>query len=107
MTDYHGHSGLWKELLHTGLREDGWQWDWTTLGTVGVERGHKPLKARVVAKSNGVWAAAGLVPALNSVAQEFGASEGFARAKFADGERFKPGDVLSEWSGPARLVLAL
>lgn len=106
-TDYHGHLGLWKELLATGLREDGWQWDWTTLGTVGAARGNSPLKARVIAKSHGVWAAAGLVPALNAAASDLGAMTTLAKSSWPDGDRFKPGDVVSEWSGPARLVLAL
>jgi nicotinate-nucleotide pyrophosphorylase (carboxylating) len=110
--DYHGQLGLWKELLHAGLREDGWQWDWTTLGTLGAaskgrSRLEKPLKARVVAKSTGIWAASSLVPALNSVAAELGGPAAMARTRRQDGERFKPGDVLSEWNGPARLVLAL
>lgn len=106
-TDYHGHLGLWKELLQEGLREDGWQWDWTTLGTVGAVRGNKPLKARVIAKSAGIWAAASLVPALNAVAADLGAASVLARTTYDDGKGFRPGDVMSEWSGPARLVLAL
>jgi nicotinate-nucleotide pyrophosphorylase (carboxylating) len=106
-TDYHGHMALWKELLRTGLREDGWQWDWTTLGTLGGARAGKLMKARVIAKSQGVWAAASLVPALNAVAAELGAATKIARSSAEDGARFKPGQVMSEWSGPARLVLAL
>jgi len=106
-TDYHGHRALWKELLLTGLREDGWQWDWTTLGTIRGARSVKPLKARIVAKSAGVWAASSLIPALNAVALELGAETRIARTRFEDGARFKPGLVMSEWSGPARLVLAL
>jgi nicotinate-nucleotide pyrophosphorylase (carboxylating) len=106
-TDYHGHMSLWKELLRTGLREDGWQWDWTTLGTLGGTRAGKTLKSRVVAKSAGVWAASSLVPALNAVASELGSDSEIARCSFEDGDRFKPGQVISEWSGPARLVLAL
>jgi nicotinate-nucleotide pyrophosphorylase (carboxylating) len=113
VTDYHGHSGLWKELLHQGLQEDGWQWDWTTLGTVGASnakgktQGKTTIQAKVVAKSNGVWAAAGLVSALNSVAREFGAPTDLARLNIPDGKSFKPGDVLSEWRGSSRLILAL
>jgi nicotinate-nucleotide pyrophosphorylase (carboxylating) len=106
-TDYHGHSGLWKELLQTGLREDGWQWDWTTLGTVGAAKGKAILRANVVAKSTGVWAASGLVAALNSVAREFGATKDLATTALRDGDRFNPRDVLAEWKGPSRLVLAL
>jgi nicotinate-nucleotide pyrophosphorylase (carboxylating) len=106
-TDYHGHLGLWKELLQKGLDEDGWQWDWTTLGTLGAARGKKTLKARVVAKSAGVWAASGLVPALNALASDLGATTAIAKTRFEDGKHFKSGDVVCEWNGPARLVLAL
>jgi nicotinate-nucleotide pyrophosphorylase (carboxylating) len=106
-TDYHGHLSLWKELLQAGLSEDGWQWDWTTLGTIGAARGNKLLKARVIAKSQGVWAGASLTPALNQLATELGATGALAKSRLKDGDRFKPGDVLSEWNGPARLVLAL
>jgi nicotinate-nucleotide pyrophosphorylase (carboxylating) len=94
------------ELMRTGLEEDSWQWDWTTLGTVG-DRGSRPLRARVIAKSSGVWAASALIPALNSLARELGARGDIARSRFKDGQRIKPGDVVCEWSGPARLVLAL
>jgi nicotinate-nucleotide pyrophosphorylase (carboxylating) len=106
-TDYHGHLSLWKALLQKGLDEDGWQFDWTTLGTIGAARGGKPLKAKVVAKSSGLWAAAGLVPALNSLARDLGAASDLARGGREDGAAFKSGDVMCEWSGPARLVLAL
>src|SRR3954463_10549345 len=92
--DYHGHLGLWKELLRTGLAEDGWQWDWTTLGTLSVA---KDLKARVVAKSTGVWAGASLVPALNSLAAELGAAAPLVKSRLSDGDRFKPGQILCEW----------
>lgn len=106
-TDYHGHSGLWKELLHRGLQEDGWQWDWTTLGTVRASKSKSSIRAKVVAKSSGLWAASGLIPALNDVAQGFGAHAELGHSDFSDGQKFKPGDVLSEWSGSPRLVLAL
>ena len=91
----------WKDFLRTGLSEDDWQWDWTTLGSLARDPERKSA-ARVIAKCDGIWAATGLVDAHNDVAQL-----PIARTRLKDGERFRDGDVLTEWSGPARMILAL
>jgi nicotinate-nucleotide pyrophosphorylase (carboxylating) len=107
-TDYHGHLTQWKELLLRGLQDDGWQWDWTALGTVAASsNASRPFKTRAIAKDGGIWAGESLVVALNLVARELGFDGTLARSIAKDGARFKPGDTLCEWAGPARLVLAL
>lgn len=94
-------ASIWEELLRQGLDDDGWQWDWTSLGCLARDSGKK-ARARIVAKSEGVWAADGLVAALE------GAFSGIvARARVRDGDRLKPGATVMEWQGEAGLVLAL
>ncbi|HLE01675.1 MAG TPA: carboxylating nicotinate-nucleotide diphosphorylase [Bdellovibrionota bacterium] len=102
--DYHSAPLLWKELLLTGLKEDGWPWDWSSMG-LGV-RARRSVKARIVSKSEGIWAATGLSAALNHVARELGA-ELVSKCFIADGEALRPGKLVCEWKGPASLVLAL
>lgn len=89
----------WKALFEKGLAEDGLPWDWTTLG-LGRQRASRPARARVVAKSGGVWAAGPLVGLLGF----YGIS---ARTSFSDGKSFREGDVLCDWKGEARAILAL
>ncbi len=94
--------GIWKELLTQGLQEDGAQWDWTTLGSL---KGLVPAKkaaarAYIVAKSEGFWAAAGLVSAAQS-------SSCLVKSSIKDGQRFKVGQKLVSFVGPAAEILAL
>lgn len=91
----------WGELLRRGLEDDGWQWDWTTLGCLSRAPG-KEARARIVAKSPGVWAADGLVLALQG-----GFPEISARTRTRDGDWLEPGATVMEWRGDARLILAL
>ncbi len=107
-TNYHGFSEQWKALLKSGLHEDGWQWDWTSLATTGQgATSKKIMQAKVVAKSDGIWAASSLVFALNQLAKELGYSKEIVKSSFEDGDSFKVGAVLVNWKGPAPLVLAL
>jgi nicotinate-nucleotide pyrophosphorylase (carboxylating) len=86
--------------LRRGLEEDGWEWDWTTLGTLRAP--DQKVRAKIVAKSQGVWAGAALVEALMRVEPKIR-----AKALVANGAKLKPGVTVVEWSGPARQVLAL
>ena len=98
---------FWKQHLVQGLTEDQWQWDWTTLGAVATE---KNVRARLIAKSNGVWAATGLMFAMNDVVRELGAKSDSGvevKMKCKDGQLLEAGELVCEWEGPARLVLAL
>ena len=101
---YHGSTSVWKALLLKGMEEDGWEWDWTTLGT--LKQPDQVITARLVAKSTGTWAGAALIPALERVSEE-GGGRVTITSSIEDGDRFKPGQTLLVWKGPARWVLAL
>jgi nicotinate-nucleotide pyrophosphorylase (carboxylating) len=94
---YHILTQLWMELLHQGFAEDGSLWDWSSLGLV-TDR----IKAQVVAKSDGVWAAETLVLA---VEQSFPGID--ARSLLNDGAKFKRGQVLVELKGDFKFLIAL
>ncbi|MGK5090184.1 carboxylating nicotinate-nucleotide diphosphorylase [Bdellovibrionota bacterium FG-2] len=96
--------GIWKDLLIQGLREDGAQWDWTALGSLGCVS--RASHASIIAKCEGVWAAAGLVSAGNLLS----GAEGFAcslKSTKKDGQPFKPEQELVTLKGPAAEILAL
>ncbi len=95
---YHELSDFWKQSLEAGLKEDGWPWDWTARGSMREET----LKAKLVAKADGIWAGAALESALERVS---GAP--IVRKMLRDGARVVPGTVISEWEGPTRWILAL
>jgi nicotinate-nucleotide pyrophosphorylase (carboxylating) len=105
---YHDLSAQWKELLRQGLRDDGYPWDWTTLGTLqpGGSRAEKRVRARIVAKAEGVFAGAGLARAAERISEEMDLPLKI-RLRKRDGDRVRPRDVVYEWSGPARSLLAL
>jgi nicotinate-nucleotide pyrophosphorylase (carboxylating) len=95
---YHESPDFWKNLLITGLKEDGWPWDWTTLGSQRKASGK--LRAQVIAKSEGIWAAEDLVKALIQV------SGLGVKSKVTDGEKLNPKDLILEIEGPAMDLLA-
>jgi len=98
---YHEFLPIWKDLIRTGLKEDGWPWDFTTRGLTEGK-----VKARIIAKSDGIWAAQGLTESLESIAQEISLKKGFkARSLIKDGQSFKSGKVVAEMEGPAHLIL--
>jgi nicotinate-nucleotide pyrophosphorylase (carboxylating) len=101
---YHEHLTQWKALLRTGLEDDGWEWDWTSRG-VGMRKAGL-VRARIVAKSPGIWAAAGLPRATELLAQELGGAVKLTGAPDA-GAALRRGEVVCRWRGPAPLVLAL
>lgn len=102
---YHEFVPIWKDLLSAGLQDDEWQWDWTTRGT--LKDPQQKVHARIVAKSAGVWAANGLVEALNThPSARIGAQAIKAKSHVADGGALKKGMVVCEWEGPARAILA-
>ncbi len=102
---YHAVTELSKKLLAQGLEDDSWHWDWTTLGTLGDERG-KTIGAKVVAKSEGVWAADPIVTATERISTQYGLPIQI-KTLAKPGQMLKPGMVVCEWSGPAGMVLAL
>lgn len=101
---YHDATNMWKNLLQTGFNEDGSPWDWTTLGVQGKKP--KTLKAKIIAKADGIWAAEGLVKTVASA--DFTASFPIQiQSKWKDGETFRRGDLLVEFKGKANELLAL
>lgn len=95
---------MWRELLRKGLEDDDWAWDWTSLGT--IQGGTRKVRAKIVSKSEGVWAADGLIDAVISLSRELEAPVSI-NSKVKDGQRLKTGQTLMEWNGPTRELLAL
>jgi nicotinate-nucleotide pyrophosphorylase (carboxylating) len=97
---YHEEHNFWKELLNAGLRDDSWIWDWTSIGT--TKNPKQKLKAKVIAKSEGIWAGESLVRAIIDM-------PGISKAKsiIKDGQRFKPKTAIVELEGLTRELLAL
>jgi nicotinate-nucleotide pyrophosphorylase (carboxylating) len=95
---------VWRQALDVALREDGQPLDWTTLATVG--KGAR-LKARVLARENGMWACDGLLPATSDAARSYGFAGLELSSSLSNGDPFKKGQVLVEWNGPSPGVLAL
>lgn len=102
---YHKSSHYWKDLLQLGLTEDGLPWDWTTLGIPGIQGKHTaPIQAQILAKSEGVWAANGLVEALSLlVCQE----KLEVTSEISDGDKFRPKQVLVNMKGLPSEILAI
>lgn len=88
---------IYRSLLDQALREDGLPWDWTTLGTLTDPS--KKVRAKIIAKGYGVWAADALVAALPQSAIQ-------VRSSVRNGQEFKKGQTLMEWIGAASSVLA-
>lgn len=98
-------SALWKELFSKGLQDDGWPWDWTTLGT--LKDPTKKIRAKVVAKAEGVWAANGLIEAINEHPEaRSGNVRLVVQSQVEDGAALKKGVTVCAWEGPAGVLLA-
>lgn len=96
---YHDLRNFWKNLLQIGLEEDDAQWDWTTLGS--LKRLDQKLKAKVISKSEGIWAAQDLVSVLNE-------STSIQTKSFVkDGSLLKPQMKVLSLTGSAPQILAL
>ncbi len=93
----------WKELLAQGLRDDNWELDWTSLGA--NPRSQK-IKARIYAKSEGIWVGSSLCHAAEVLSFELGAPLKVKSLK-SDGEHLTAGMVVAEWEGPAQTLLAI
>lgn len=98
---YHDSTRIWKELLEAGLKEDQWQWDWTSAGTFS----DRLFRAELIAKSEGIWAADGLIRATELLSAEWGMPIEIGR-NIKDGDPFSPKQSLLVWHGPSCAVLA-
>ncbi len=101
---YQDHSLAWKKALQTGLEDDAWQWDWTTLGCLRDPL--REVRAQIVCKDDGIWAGASGLEAASVLARELGFYLDCS-GEIANGMHLKPGTRVAEWRGPARIVLAL
>jgi nicotinate-nucleotide pyrophosphorylase (carboxylating) len=98
---------LWAPLLHQGLAEDGYPWDWTSIG-IG-QSSHKKIRARVLAKSDGIWAAEGLTRSIEgwTASSCTGESLEVTSQILLDGSKFKANDILLELTGGAVSLLTI
>ena len=96
---------LWKNPLEIGLKDDGYPWDWTTMAAFHGKETRK-THARLLAKSQGIWAADGLFDAAMDLSREMGFPFEI-QSTFHNGKEFKPGDLLADWQGSAKGILIL
>ncbi|MBY0471870.1 carboxylating nicotinate-nucleotide diphosphorylase [bacterium] len=96
---------FWKKALSIGLEEDCWQWDWTTRGTLSAG-GSQMISAKIVAKSDGIWAAEEGVYALQHLSDEMGMPIQIHEF-LKNGRELKTGWTTVELHGPVRSILAL
>ena len=92
----------WRDLLLNGFEKDQINWDWTSR-TI-FRKSNPQVSADLLAKQSGVFAAAGLIQSLQSLAFEWGSSLKI-KSSFQDAQNFKKGDQLARFTGPASLVL--
>lgn len=95
-----------RELLAEGLREDGASLDWTSLGLKAAGKAPQKIRAKIVAKADGIFFGAELAEATALVSESIGLPFS-AKALVADGARVKAGTKVVEWSGNATGILAL
>ena len=96
----------WKKFLALGLEEDSFGFDWTARALkVGAStQSEKTITARLIAKSNGIWAAEAGLKALEILSAEMGMPV-TVRSFVSDGENLEPGKTVCEWSGSSSSVL--
>jgi nicotinate-nucleotide pyrophosphorylase (carboxylating) len=104
MSKYHDLTWNWKKALSVGLEEDCWQWDWTTQGTLSSS--HQKIFAKVVAKSEGIWAGEAGAHALQQLSIEMDLPIQIQEL-VENGQPLKPGWNVLELRGPIRSILAL
>lgn len=92
----------YRTLLAEGLREDGYALDWTAMGL----RRDRKVRAKVVAKADGIFCGAELALAVEATAHAIGLPFK-AKALVLDGARVKSGAKVAEFAGGAAGILAL
>ena len=93
----------WKKFLTLGLEEDSFSFDWTARA-LATHAGEKKITAKLIAKSQGIWAADAGLTALEILSTEMGMPIQ-VKSHFRDGEGFEPKKVICEWRGSASSVL--
>ena len=96
----------WKKFLSLGLEEDSFSFDWTARALLSGNKApsEKTITARLISKSNGIWAADAGLKALEILSAEMGIPlqiKTFVR----DGENLEVKKTICEWTGSASSVL--
>ena len=94
----------WKKFLALGLEEDSFAFDWTARALNSGATGEKTITAKLIAKSQGIWAADAGLKALEILSAEMGMALS-VKSFVKDGESLEPKKVICEWSGSASSVL--
>lgn len=89
----------WKKFLAAGLEEDSFSFDWTARALKS-----KPITAKLIAKSAGVWAADAGLKALEILSAEMGMPLKIT-SHIRDGVILEPKKLICEWTGDSSSVL--
>lgn len=96
----------WKKFLALGLEEDSFGFDWTAraLRSGSTTQAEKTITAKLVAKSNGIWAADAGLKALEILSTEMGMPVQI-KSFVQDGESLESGKTVCEWTGSSSSIL--
>jgi nicotinate-nucleotide pyrophosphorylase (carboxylating) len=95
----------WKKFLTLGLEEDAFGFDWTARALrSGTSVSEKTITAKLIAKSNGIWAADSGLKALELLSHEMGMPLQI-RSFVKDGQKLEPKTVIAEWTGSSSSIL--
>lgn len=96
----------WKKWLAIGLEEDSIGFDWTARAAA-LSRGKKAnasIRATLIAKANGIWAAETGLEALEILSQEMGLAIR-VRSLVKNGDTVKPKLKICEWTGSSEAIV--
>lgn len=96
----------WKKFLQLGLEEDSFSFDWTARALTGgnLKAQENNITAKLVAKSNGIWAADAGLKALEILSHEMGLPVKI-KSSIQDGELLASKKIVCEWSGHSSAIL--
>jgi nicotinate-nucleotide pyrophosphorylase (carboxylating) len=97
----------WKKWLITGIEEDSTAFDWTARATARAlgEKASKSIEARLISKSNGVWAAGIGLDALGILSAEHGMALRIEKA-VGDGAEVSRGQSICTWHGTPESIVS-
>lgn len=94
----------WKKFLTLGLEEDSFSFDWTARALQKGKTQEKTITAKLIAKSQGIWASDAGLKALEILSAEMGMPL-IIKSHVRDGEMLEPKKLICEWTGAASSVL--
>lgn len=95
----------WKKFLTLGLEEDAFGFDWTARALrQGSTSQEKIITAKLIAKSNGIWAADAGLKALEILSSEMGMPV-TVKSLVQDGRMLEPKNTVCEWTGSSSSIL--